>query len=168
MRRLLDQHAAALELFSSQWCDCPQDVVQEAFIELVKQPTSPERIVPWLYGVVRNRSISAVRKMLRRRKHESGAAASHDGWFERRDDARLDAQLAAGHLGELPIEHREPIVLHIWGGLTFEQIAELIHTSSSTAHRRYLAGLAALRERLREPCTKNTPGAKAPNASISA
>jgi RNA polymerase sigma-70 factor (ECF subfamily) len=39
--------------------------------------------------------------------------------------------------------------------LTFEQIGELTGVSSSTAHRRYLAGLSALRERLRVPCPKD-------------
>jgi hypothetical protein len=29
---LLDQHAAALELFARQWCDVPEDVVQDAFL----------------------------------------------------------------------------------------------------------------------------------------
>ncbi len=44
------------------------------------------------------------------------------------------------------------IVAHLWGGLTFEQIAELAGCSPSTAHRRYVAGLANLRERLHVPC----------------
>ncbi|MBI1902363.1 MAG: sigma-70 family RNA polymerase sigma factor [Planctomycetia bacterium] len=157
LQRLVDQQAAALELFASQWCDVPQDVVQEAFIELARVSTPPERVIPWLYSVVRNRSISAVRRTVRRRKHEARAAAEHDGWFEAASDVRLDAQAAAVHLRSLPIEQREPIVLHIWGGLTFEQIAELIQTSSSTAHRRYLAGLATLRERLQQPCPKKNP-----------
>jgi DNA-directed RNA polymerase specialized sigma24 family protein len=52
----------------------------------------------------------------------------------------------------LPLEQRETLVAHLWGGLTFEQIGELTGVSSSTAHRRYLAGLSALRERLRVTC----------------
>ena len=32
--RLLDQHAAALTLYARQWCDTPEDVVQEAFLKL--------------------------------------------------------------------------------------------------------------------------------------
>jgi DNA-directed RNA polymerase specialized sigma24 family protein len=34
---LLDQHAAALELFARQWCDVPEDVVQDAFLKLAAQ-----------------------------------------------------------------------------------------------------------------------------------
>jgi RNA polymerase sigma-70 factor (ECF subfamily) len=51
-------------------------------------------------------------------------------------------------LAELPLEQREVIVARIWGGLTFEDIACVADCSVPTAHRRYHAGLAALRERL--------------------
>jgi DNA-directed RNA polymerase specialized sigma24 family protein len=54
----------------------------------------------------------------------------------------------------LPVEQREVIVAHLWGGLTFEQIGELIDASSSTAHRWYLAGLVTLRERLGVICPR--------------
>jgi RNA polymerase sigma-70 factor (ECF subfamily) len=57
--------------------------------------------------------------------------------------------MATVALQGLPAEQREVIVAHLWGGLTFEQIAGLVGASSSTAHRWYLAGLAALRDRLR-------------------
>jgi RNA polymerase sigma-70 factor (ECF subfamily) len=36
--------------------------------------------------------------------------------------------------------------------LTFEQIAKLMGSSSSTTHRWYAAGIAALREKLGVPC----------------
>ena len=62
-------------------------------------------------------------------------------------DEALDAQALARDLEMLPGEVREAIVLRLWGGLSFEQIAELTGTSTSTAHRRYISGLSALRER---------------------
>jgi hypothetical protein len=34
--RLIDAHAAALELFAAQWTDRTADVVQEAFIQLLR------------------------------------------------------------------------------------------------------------------------------------
>jgi len=54
--------------------------------------------------------------------------------------------VAVEALESLPIEQREAIVLRLWSGLSFEEIAELIGKSTSTAHRRYLAGLAGLRK----------------------
>ena len=41
LARLLDQHAAALALYARQWCDSPEDVVQDALLELVRQPKLP-------------------------------------------------------------------------------------------------------------------------------
>ncbi|MBV9122900.1 MAG: sigma-70 family RNA polymerase sigma factor, partial [Planctomycetes bacterium] len=146
--QLMEEHAAALVLYARQWCRAPEDVVQEAFLKLMAQKPPPQHPVPWLYRVVRNGSISAARKASRRRRHESTAAARSPPWFATAETAALDAQTAASALQELPLEQREIIVAHLWGGLTFAQIAELTGTSASTAHRVYVAGLFALRERL--------------------
>ena len=51
-------------------------------------------------------------------------------WFTPADDhAGLDAQAATEALAALPLDQREVIVAHLWGGLTFEQIAELTRGS---------------------------------------
>lgn len=146
--RLLDEHGAALVLYARQWCSMPDDVVQEALLQLVRQPKPPEKLLPWLYRVVRNGAISASRSARRRRHYE--AAAAHDAavWFEPAEGDRLDAELAARSLALLPLEQREVIVARLWGGLSFQEIGDLIGTSSSSAHRWYEAGLTALRERL--------------------
>jgi len=150
--RLVDQHAAALVLFARQWCTGAEDVVQEAFLKLVTQKPPPLRVLPWLYRVVRNAAISAARAERRRRRHETAAAARIPAWFAAVETTALDVTAATQALQMLPIEQREIIVAHLWGGLTFEQIAEVAQCSSSTAHRWYIAGLSALRERLRVPC----------------
>ena len=152
--RLLDEHGDALTLYARGWCDTPEDVVQDALVQLMRQPRTPERIVPWLYRVVRNGAISAARSAGRRRRHESQAAFREDVWFVQPSGDRLNALAATRALQELPDEQRETIVARLWGGLAFEDIAELTGTSSSTAHRRYEAGLAALRERLGAECQK--------------
>jgi len=152
LARLVDEHAAALTLYARQWCSAPEDVVQEAYLKLVSLPRPPENLLPFLYRTVRNAAISAGRSERRRRRHEAVAAARAPAWFRARDPAGLDARTATAALQELPAEEREVIVAHLWGGLTFEQIALVAGCSSSTAHRWYAAGLAALRERLRIPC----------------
>ena len=159
LAQLIDEHAAALELYAAQWADSPADRVQEAFLRLVRQAEPPGRPVAWLYRVVRNLSISAARSAERRRRHES-QARSGEAWFSATEGSRLDAQEATEALQNLPEEQREVIVARIWGGLSFEQIAELTETSSSTVHRRYEAGLAALRERLGEIWTTKNSGTK--------
>ena len=150
--RLVDQYAAALVLYARQWCSAPEDVVQEAFLKLVAQRTPPDNPVSWLYRVVRNAAISAARTARRRHRHEAAAAAQTPPWFADAETEGLDTAAATTALQALPLEEREVIVAHLWGGLTFEQIAELTGGSSSTSHRRYAAGLASLRERLQLPC----------------
>ena len=75
-------------------------------------------------------------------------------WFVPFEAAPLDADAATAALEGLPVEARETVIAHLWGGLTFEQIGELTGVSSSTAHRRYVQALTVLRERLRVPCPK--------------
>jgi RNA polymerase sigma-70 factor (ECF subfamily) len=153
--RLVDEHAAALVLYARQWCAAAEDVVQEAFVKLASQRPQPDNVPGWLYRVVRNGALAAARAAKRRRHHEKVAAERTLSWFESAETTRLDGAIAAEALRGLPIEQREILVAHLWGGLTFDQIGALTGASSSTAHRRYLSALCALRERLRLPCPKD-------------
>jgi len=154
LSRLLDEHAAALVLYAQQWCRGPEDVVQEALLELVRQPTVPENVVGWLYRVVRNRAISASRSETRRSRRELAAAEARGPWFAASEGDRLDVAAATAALEQLPIEQRETIVARLWGGLSLAEVAELTGTSTATAWRRYESGLAALRERLGVTCAQ--------------
>jgi len=132
--------------------------VQEAFLKLMGQPRLPEQVLPWLFRVVRNRAISAARAERRRRRREQDVAARSAPWFSTDPAQGLDADALHQALAALPADQREVIVAHIWGGLTFEQIAALAACSTSMAYRRYSAGVAALRARLGEvPCPTNRP-----------
>ncbi len=157
LARLLDERGPALELYARQWCDTPADVVQEALVQLVRQPAVPPELLAWLYRTVRNGAISARRAADRRQRHERAAASAGASWFAADPAGGLDPQAAGEALAGLPLEQREVIVAHLWGGLKFEEIADLAGTSASTAHRRYQAGLAALRQKLGVPCSQNDP-----------
>lgn len=149
--RLYREHAAALRLYVRQWPEGDEDLVQDAFIKLAQQSPAPQQVLAWLYRVVRNGALAAGRGEARRRRRQSRASAS-EAWFSTVDD-RLDGREATRLLVELPLEQREVIVARIWGGLTFEEVARLAGCSLPTAHRRYQAALAVLRERLTVPWT---------------
>ncbi len=151
LARLIERHAAALVLYARQWCAAAEDVVQEALVKLAGQRVLPRNVPAWLYRVVRNGAISAARAESRRRRHEAEAAQARP-WFQADTDAVMDSETATLALRQLPLEQREIIVAHLWGGLSFEDAGQLAGCSSSTAHRRYLAGLALLRERLGIAC----------------
>jgi RNA polymerase sigma factor (sigma-70 family) len=154
LTRLLDEHGAALVLYAQQWCDSPEDVVQEAFLALVRQSEHPDNIVGWLYRVVRNGALNASRGSRRRANREAASAQATEPWFNVSLDDRLDAAEASRIMQQLPIEQRETIVARLWGGLSFDEIAKLTEASTSTVHRWYQAGLNTLRERLSETCSK--------------
>lgn len=148
----LNSHGAALVLYARQWCLCPEDVVQEAFVELLRQSPPPNEPIAWLFRVVRNRSLNASRANARRERHESSSGELRPAWFHDDMADKLDARDVTERLSLVPLEQREAIVARIWGGLSFEAIGELAGVSASTAFRRYESGLQTLRASLETPC----------------
>jgi RNA polymerase sigma factor (sigma-70 family) len=150
---LIAAHAAALALFARQWCDSPEDAVQDAFCKLVRLHTPPTDSLAWLFKVVRTTAIDLGRAARRRLKRET-AIARPECWFAEPEVDGLDAEAAVAAIESLAPELREVIVGRLWGGMTLEQIAEVAACSVTTAHRRYEAGIHALRERLGVTCPK--------------
>jgi RNA polymerase sigma factor (sigma-70 family) len=140
-----------LGLYARQWCQAPDDVVQQALIELAGCPEPPDSPVAWLFAAVRRRAISRGRSDRTRSAHERAAARE---WFERSRDRESAAARAAELLTELPMEKREIVIAYLYGRLTFDEIGHLIGTSTSTARRQYEAALLHLRERIDRPCPK--------------
>jgi RNA polymerase sigma factor (sigma-70 family) len=156
--RLVDRHALALILFARQWCAVPEDVVQDALVKLFALRQPPREVVPWLYRVVRNGALDAA-KIARRRQRRETAVARPERWFAETEAAGLDAAAAVAALQRLPLEQREAIVAHLWGGLSFEEIGEVAGCATSSAHRRYAAGLEALRGEMGFACPTHSPSA---------
>jgi DNA-directed RNA polymerase specialized sigma24 family protein len=78
--QLVDAHGPALQLYARQWCDVPEDVVQDAFVKLFTARERPTDVAAWLYRVVRNAAMDAA-KTSRRRKKREAAAARPERWF---------------------------------------------------------------------------------------
>jgi RNA polymerase sigma-70 factor (ECF subfamily) len=150
---IVDRHAPGLTLYARQWSTAPEDIVQEAFVQLARLQSAPEPIAPWLYRVVRNRARTASRSQQRRQHHETRAAQQQPAWFTAPDESALDAATVAESLQSLPEAEREVITLHLWGQLGFAEISGVMKCSASSAHRWYQSGLERLRERL-TPCLK--------------
>ncbi len=155
LEQIMRDHGAALELFAAQWTNQPEDCVQEALLQLVRERTVPDNVLAWLYRVVRNRAISWQRSSWRRRRRESVVATQRPLWSLPPGWEATELEEVTRALGAIDPELREVVVARIWGGLSFEQIAAVVEASTSTAHRRYEAGLQQLRERLEVRCKKN-------------
>jgi RNA polymerase sigma factor (sigma-70 family) len=151
---LLDQYAASLEFYASQWTDVPEDCVQEAFVALAGQANRPEHPVAWLYRVVRNRALNEFRSSRRRYEHELRSAKQNLDESSPAEQSENDEEQnrMLGVLKQLQPEDRELIVLRIWSGLSWGEIANLMKTSSSSAQRRYVAALEKMKLRLETKC----------------
>ena len=132
--------------------DDAEDWVQDAFLRLwerIRVGETPERPTFWLYRVVRNRSIDAVRRAAvhRRWREESREGASirfslpDASSVETREEIRrLERGLAA-----LPPEIREIVTTKIWGDLSFDDLAELTGAARTTLFDRFQKGVTILR-----------------------
>jgi RNA polymerase sigma-70 factor (ECF subfamily) len=141
---MFDRHAAALALYASQWTSMADDCVQEALVELARQPAAPDNPAAWLYRVVRNRALNAARASRRRTVHEQSAAEAR---AVRRPFAGDPAAIAGlnDSLAALDAAAREIVVLRVWGGLAWQEIADVVGGSKSSAQRHYLQALEQLR-----------------------
>jgi RNA polymerase sigma factor (sigma-70 family) len=100
----------------------------------------------WLVRVTRNRLLQWHRGNRRRRDREIKVGESV--WFDceiLNVDQRLDAREVTAALIAMSSPQREVIVMHLWGDMTFESIAEVIGVSRATAHRAFTSGLETLR-----------------------
>ena len=149
LRDIMAKNAAPMLLYARQLLDyhAAEEVVQDAFFRLSQEKTTIENPTAWLYRTVRNGAISRKRSDARRENRENDK--QRVPWFETDLTDRLDAELVAETLQTLPPELREIVTLHVWGELSFAEIAELTGMSKATAFRRYEEGLATLRKRIR-------------------
>lgn len=132
-----------------------QDAVQQVFLKLLESGSLRDArdAKSYLFACVRNAVLND-----RKARQRDVALDPECAWFEppHRDfAAELNLRRA---LWELPEDQREVTILHIWGELTFAQIAEVLNISANTAASRYRYALAKLREALcaKEDCRANS------------
>jgi RNA polymerase sigma-70 factor (ECF subfamily) len=148
LNQLIQAHGAALVLYARQWCGWPDDAVQEAFVELMRQTRSPVNPVGWLYQTVRRRAMNVSRAERRRAKHHRQAQEESRPWFIAPEDTLDEPVDLEPLLAKLSRVDREIVVARVWGELSLEEIADLVELSTSTVHRRYHQSLARLHKML--------------------
>jgi RNA polymerase sigma-70 factor (ECF subfamily) len=154
---LFDAHSRALLLYARQWVgiEGAEDVVQRVFVRMVRSGRLPAEPRAWLFRCVRNEAISYRRSEHRRSRREQVVASDAKGWFVRRPEDRLDVNDAQAALESLPPDQREVIMLRLWSGLTLMEIAAITELAVSTVHARYATAVAAVRQKLENPCRKS-------------
>lgn len=150
---LFDAQAPALRLYLRQWLDeaSAQDLVQECFIQLIRERRPPDEPRPWLFRVARNKAMNWIRSHNRRVQRETKLveteAGLNVGWFDSAA-SQVESQEAEVLLNQLDPLERETVILKIWGDCTFEQVAKVLDLSISKAHRTYQKALQEIRSQL--------------------
>ena len=143
---LYRQYGGPLLLFAISICgesSRAQDAVHQVFLKLIETDGLKNALdtKAYLFASVRNALLNDQKS---RQRH---VAIEPDRlWFEPPDRDHAAEQNLRRALQSLPDDQRQVVVLHIWGELTFSQVAEILSISANTAASRYRYALAKLRE----------------------
>jgi RNA polymerase sigma-70 factor (ECF subfamily) len=131
-----------------------EDLLQDALIRLWGYQAEREYRPPDLplaYSVLRLCGMDRGRKTGRREKKHRKIVEfqGHDEhWLDNAAEEEEEAELLRGAVEGLSEKLREVIVMKVWGGLTFGEIAEVLKVSQNTAASRYRYALEQLEKKL--------------------
>jgi RNA polymerase sigma-70 factor, ECF subfamily len=130
--------------------DLTQDVFLKAYQNLGKLD-NPERFAPWLYRIAHNEAYS----MFRKRRPESDVddlePESTGGGITVGGSSVFPIELSlavASALDRLSADQREAVVLKIYQGFKFEEMAEILSCPVSTVKSRLYSALELLKNQL--------------------
>ena len=129
-----------------------EDLTQETFAAAVKaldEARSTEEAPPlaWLYTVARRRLIDRLR---RERRHSLAAESVIPGSSDERLYGPSIVRALQEGLHELDEQQRQAVVLKLFEGRPFAEIAAIVGASEEACRARFSRGLAALRTYLTE------------------
>jgi RNA polymerase sigma-70 factor (ECF subfamily) len=148
-RAWVEAHALRFLLFARDQTRCEadaQDVLQDALIESWQRGGGKPPDAPLVFATIRRRAIDLARSNDRRSRRE---LASPEWFYAPPESVARDEELEQA-VKTLPPSLREVLVLKIWSGLTFQEIAGAIGIPANTAASRYRYALERLRESLKE------------------
>jgi len=120
--------------------DLSQDVFLKAYQSLAKLDDAG-RFSAWLYRIAHNEAMSH----LRRQRPEEELTEAHERPAGRRM-AAVEVTLAVeAALKRLSEEQREAVILKVYEGFKFDEIAEILETPASTIKSRVYTGLESLK-----------------------
>jgi len=142
------EHAPALLAYARSFGlnhHAAEDLLHHVFLKVLESLSDKEvaEIRPYLFRAIRNSASNHQRD--RSREVE---LSRQEPWFRNpgtSPEAELELRSA---LCELPLEQREVLLMHIWGGLTFGEVAAVLAVSPNTIASRYRYALTAIKRRL--------------------
>jgi RNA polymerase sigma-70 factor, ECF subfamily len=140
---LYQQHGPGLLLYACSLLGrrhAAEDVLQQVFMKLLEQNTIPEEPKPYLFRAVHNVALNLIRT-----ESKQIELADIEPWFEAPEEDHTARVTLTTELMRIPQDQRQVLVLHLWGGLSFEEIASMVAISPNTAASRYRYALQKLR-----------------------
>lgn len=126
-----------------------QDVLQESILALWQEHTQEPPHPGAVFAAIRFRAMNWARGTQRRQQRQEDYMA-----LVRDEDRSLpygedEQELLLAALKTLPEAQAETVTLRIWGGLTFQEIADICHCSIHTISARYRMALEKLQKQLK-------------------
>lgn len=128
-----------------------QDVAQEVWekvIDLRKEPPLVENPVGFLMRITRNKCLDVIK--LRKNNSSLSDLDDHQHPYEEERETSDEEEIVLRALEKLPAEQREVLVLNIYSGYRFDEIAEMLGKSPDAIWARASRGRAALRKMVME------------------
>ena len=124
--------------------DLSQEVFLKAYLNLNRLQDA-SRFAPWLFRIAHNEAFSHLRR--KRPETEWDPQAGETASQPRLEPIETALAVSAA-LSRLPDEQKEAVVLKIYQGFKFEEIAEILSCPVSTVKSRLYAALDSLKETL--------------------
>jgi RNA polymerase sigma-70 factor, ECF subfamily len=152
-----DQNGSRLLLFARSWSitrEGAEDLVQEAILRLWnyqqdKGGQAPD--LPLAFSTIRFCGLNQKRTDKRRKKREDAIiylGDFEDYWTDPALEDDEEALILRESIQLLPQKLRDVVIMKIWGGLTFQQIAEALNIPANTSASRYRYALEQLAKEL--------------------
>ncbi len=134
--------------------DDAKDIVQEVFIkayENIQSFDAARRFSPWIYRIAHNEFVNAIKKRARGPLFgiDLDVVFPHLTADETADDVALERdtqKILEDSLDELDPKYREPLVLYYFEGLSYKDMADILHIPMSTVGVRLARGKAMLQK----------------------
>ena len=137
-----------------------KDAVQDTFLRLWNQPTSPASVKPWLYTTCRNRCIDILRKENRIVSIDHSELETHPSSSPRPDQSAAEHDRHNEILALLPNlskNQQEVIRLRFEADLSYREISEITGLREGNVGFLLHTGLKKLRELMEPPKSSPPP-----------
>ena len=152
LERLVECHGRELLAYARmliRHAEDAEDALQEALLRVAGSPrVRAENPRAYLFAAVRNASLNLMRAKKRRRRREDAASGDGEAVFQEPVERGEEVEALNAALNAIPGPQREVVMLKVWGGLTFAEIAEMLGVPRATAASRYRYALDELRKQL--------------------